>query len=418
MATSIHSREPSRGQPTRKKYKDSCNNCAACKVKCNRDKPQCTRCEDRGLICNYSLSQRSGRRPTIGQAPLNTNASSKSRSNSKEPPAAEDDAAANKKQIPELPPLSVAPSFEPDDFGSIDLSSIISWDSVAGSLNSSDPTPLGPKFDIPYSNYFPELLQESPGMWLGDTSSTDLPTGDVFDISSSVSYVSDTTSLVHVENTDTRSIETKGSTTDSPAQTKSCCSTRTVDVLNRLHTHSSNCCFSEPQNTKSHQGELGSFEDIVTVNRECINAVMTMLECPCSANQQTLFMISMIVDEVLNRYNGTALDCAKGSSDTNPRSSQQTLVFGKYQIEGPDATRMSTAMILGELHLVVRLLQRLSRRSREIGDRDTLMHDVSEQSHTLTTNPMSPSVFVQVEASMRKRLRLVRDNLTQLMKQS
>lgn len=68
-------------------------------------------------------------------------------------------------------------------------------------------------------------------------------------------------------------------------------------------------------------------------------------------------------------------------------------------------------MILGELHLVVRLLQRLSRPSGEIGDTDTLTHDVSEQSH-------EPTVFMQVEASMRKRLRSVRENRTQLLKQS
>jgi hypothetical protein len=247
MATSIHSREPSHSQPTSKKYKDSSNHCSASKVKCNRDKPQCTRCENRGLICNYSLLQRSGRRPTTSQAPSDTNASSKSGTNSKELPAVEDAATANEKQILEHPPLSVAPLFEPDDFGSIDLSTLTSWDSVAGNLNSSDPTPLGPKFDIPYSNYFPELLQESSGLWLSDTSLTDLPTGDVCHRSSSMSYVSDTTSGVDVENTDTRGIETNR---DSPAQTTSCCSTRAVDVLNRLHTHSSNCGSPEPQNTK------------------------------------------------------------------------------------------------------------------------------------------------------------------------
>lgn len=79
---------------------------------------------------------------------------------------------------------------------------------------------------------------------------------------------------------------------------------------------------------------------------------------------------------------------------------------------------MCTALIPGELHLVVRLVQRLSRRSCEIGDRDTLTHDVSEQSHKSTPNHLSLFVFMQVEASMRKRLRSVRENWTRLMKQS
>jgi hypothetical protein len=105
-------------------------------------------------------------------------------------------------------------------------------------------------------------------------------------------------------------------------------------------------------------------------------------------------MLSRIVDEALNRYNGIALDCVKGSSDKHPPPSSQNLAFGKYQIQGPDATRMCTALIPGELHLVVRLVQRLSRRSGEIGDRDTLTHDVSEQIHKSTPNHPSPFVFM------------------------
>ena len=57
---------------------------------------------------------------------------------------------------------------------------------------------------------------------------------------------------------------------------------------------------------------------------------------------------------IVSRH-GIALDCVKGSSDKHPPPSQQSLAFGKYQIQGPDATRMCTAMIPGELHLVVRL---------------------------------------------------------------
>lgn len=56
--------QPSRA---RQRLKDSCNNCALAKVKCNREKPVCSRCQDRDLACSYGLSHRSGRRRTASR---------------------------------------------------------------------------------------------------------------------------------------------------------------------------------------------------------------------------------------------------------------------------------------------------------------------------------------------------------------
>ncbi|KAI0879422.1 hypothetical protein GGS24DRAFT_155996 [Hypoxylon argillaceum] len=48
---------------TRQKYKDSCTHCAGAKVRCSKEKPRCTRCNERGLDCSYGLSYRYGRLP-------------------------------------------------------------------------------------------------------------------------------------------------------------------------------------------------------------------------------------------------------------------------------------------------------------------------------------------------------------------
>ncbi|KAI1322291.1 hypothetical protein F5Y16DRAFT_43117 [Xylariaceae sp. FL0255] len=48
---------------TRQKYKDSCTHCAGAKVRCSKEKPQCMRCNERGLECSYGLSYRYGRLP-------------------------------------------------------------------------------------------------------------------------------------------------------------------------------------------------------------------------------------------------------------------------------------------------------------------------------------------------------------------
>lgn len=51
------------GSQTRRKFKESCSQCAFVKVKCGKEKPTCSRCQARGLRCNYEVSHRAGRRP-------------------------------------------------------------------------------------------------------------------------------------------------------------------------------------------------------------------------------------------------------------------------------------------------------------------------------------------------------------------
>lgn len=50
------------GKRARRRLRDSCNSCALSKVKCNRKQPACERCENRGILCHYSPSRRTGKR--------------------------------------------------------------------------------------------------------------------------------------------------------------------------------------------------------------------------------------------------------------------------------------------------------------------------------------------------------------------
>jgi len=55
-----------------RKLKDSCNECAASKVKCTREQPECTRCLSRGFACVYSTSRRRGKHkasPIVKRSP-------------------------------------------------------------------------------------------------------------------------------------------------------------------------------------------------------------------------------------------------------------------------------------------------------------------------------------------------------------
>ncbi|TPX18778.1 uncharacterized protein E0L32_011527 [Thyridium curvatum] len=52
---------------SRKKLRESCNNCAISKVKCTKEHPQCQRCEDREMQCHYSPTRRTGKRRAWSQ---------------------------------------------------------------------------------------------------------------------------------------------------------------------------------------------------------------------------------------------------------------------------------------------------------------------------------------------------------------
>ena len=46
----------------RRKIRESCNSCSSQKIRCGKQRPSCARCVAKGLECNYSYSQRTGRR--------------------------------------------------------------------------------------------------------------------------------------------------------------------------------------------------------------------------------------------------------------------------------------------------------------------------------------------------------------------
>jgi hypothetical protein len=67
MVYSMSEREASDQTPV--KLRDSCNPCAAAKVRCNKEKPSCSRCSSRKTRCEYGASKRSGRQSTTAVNP-------------------------------------------------------------------------------------------------------------------------------------------------------------------------------------------------------------------------------------------------------------------------------------------------------------------------------------------------------------
>ncbi|KAK6858848.1 hypothetical protein PG995_004701 [Apiospora arundinis] len=65
------------------RLRDSCQACAASKVKCSKDKPTCSRCESRYMPCQYFAIKRPGRRRDNTRAnSTNSTNSNKNKNNS------------------------------------------------------------------------------------------------------------------------------------------------------------------------------------------------------------------------------------------------------------------------------------------------------------------------------------------------
>ncbi|KAL4815790.1 hypothetical protein BDW67DRAFT_185509 [Aspergillus spinulosporus] len=54
---------PATTGPAGLKLRDSCNRCAASKIKCSKEKPTCARCARQGRPCEYFATKRAGRKP-------------------------------------------------------------------------------------------------------------------------------------------------------------------------------------------------------------------------------------------------------------------------------------------------------------------------------------------------------------------
>ncbi|KAK2592463.1 hypothetical protein QQS21_009842 [Conoideocrella luteorostrata] len=80
------SRRPARTMAYSLKLKDSCQSCAAAKIRCPKEKPACSNCANRGIKCIYSIARRPGRTRDASRANGTTTKRKTNSSPSSSPP--------------------------------------------------------------------------------------------------------------------------------------------------------------------------------------------------------------------------------------------------------------------------------------------------------------------------------------------
>jgi Aflatoxin regulatory protein/Fungal Zn(2)-Cys(6) binuclear cluster domain len=391
-----------RQTPARKRLKDSCNNCASMKVKCSKDKPTCTRCEDREIECYYSPSQRSGRRVSAAPAsntnttpaePINIESNSKLSNNTSNGLGSDDPQYSYYRQnffdgdaLPLWGGEGIS-NFNLDNSAFNSGTTTPQTDALMGNtgFTSMDQCFNGPDFSP--SNAFDNvdsLLNNFNG---GSFSSP--PTPPFSDSYSNPFF-------------DDKRCNTNGVHS---------CLTLALNILPILHIPPPTCSVASIRPSER-TSSCPTIDNVISTNKAVLDSITMVLSCSCSLDEHLAFILSLIAFKVMAWYAAAARDADEDDSDhssppTTERVQHLSITVGKYRLKGAEHSRMRAQLILSELHRVVRSVELLSKRFERARLRSSMPATPGEEHTMARSDWISASIFVQLEADLRKRLQAV-----------
>ncbi|KAF2691145.1 hypothetical protein K458DRAFT_327311 [Lentithecium fluviatile CBS 122367] len=388
------------------KLRDSCDACASSKVKCHKQKPTCSRCQKRGVACHYLATKRAGRRydsqrvdsthfsPVAGSEPqleqfdldawFGTSTTTGSTGSS-----------GDDMFLQQL--LSTTTS-------TIGTPSIQSSAVNSASTGSNDDLFMRHSISTVSTPCTPS---NSLGLGSGVLSPANLSTMDLDD------YLPSTMNLWTPDMpescaTDTlppldSSRESQPSGPDTTTAAPDSCLTRATQIMQQQFRQqitpktSDTSCTLSVQADKPHT-PVPALDAVIDANKQTIDAVGAMLQCPCLHDGYLLTILSLIVFKVLDSYGAAA----------NAPEVQKTDVDAAEE----DALYMAAQRVLGELHRVQRLVNQLSVKIKEQTTTDAQGGKTSgtttpsgERRESEVSLPFSTVMLCQLEADMRKRLK-------------
>lgn len=314
--------------PTSSKLRDSCHTCALSKVKCPKEKPSCSRCETRGITCQYFVVKRPGRRrmSTSPNSPNKSNNNNNDNDNDNShddgaPAAADADAIGTDNTIHFItpPPSLSSTSLQPENALVADFSDALSA--------------LG---DVGMSPGLPDFGSELPSMNFFMTS---------MDASFGLPVLDDIAALIPAESMPSTH---QTSVTCSDACPGGCL-TRALDLLKSISVDA-----SAPSGASASPPQA-----LLLENKLSTDVVNRMLACSCTEDGFLLTVLSMIVLKVLGRY------AAAAGRDAARRPG---CGYGTPRADGDERQRIAAQLVLSELHRVQRLVNQLSPRLKEPRD--------------------------------------------------
>ncbi|RMZ74755.1 hypothetical protein DV737_g5770, partial [Chaetothyriales sp. CBS 132003] len=363
------------------KLRDTCESCATAKVRCSKDKPQCSRCRTRGLRCAYGTSRRSGRASSSQNTAQKR--ADQSKSNAPREPALAHDAVNQDEWLASL--LASEPSSDPFHCATASHSDSSTVErSFQDSLDYGDPMyspPFGPggDIDIVINNDLTTLTGESMG--------TNRDRHDCLSVGLDLF----------------RRCSIAGSFTPCPR-------------------HMSLSGDTLPPN----------LEIIASLNSHVLEPLSSILDCSCTSNSSLVTIISMILFKVIAHYARAAKSSRVGSAASSDDDGPESQFFMMDVLEASHSTchslkdgrcthgdrqsRAAGRAILQDLYRVQDIVDRFSVQAQtarlqdvQDGSDSTCGQDSSGIQAAISGHllPLSNTFSVQVLAELRRRLRAV-----------
>ncbi|KAL4794855.1 aflatoxin regulatory protein-domain-containing protein [Aspergillus venezuelensis] len=437
------------GQQPRK-LRDSCIHCANSKVKCNKEKPICSRCVRRRLDCEYKISRRTGRTSRAVNQPSGS---------------------ASLTRIADDP--TVSPAIQPACF-SLTQPPIVSQAAQASSTSTQTPL-LTPITTVPYHEISQDrCIPQTPDLWRSLLSPNAF-TGDVRDLASLIPMPADVDDIFasvipspHFVNSNldpmtgddfTRSMSVSDlplfptpavsdiksiHTADTNSHRSGNCLTIILDILRNLFPSTSMACRFPCGEQKTH---VRTLQTVVSENKQIIDTINIVLDCPCSHDGYMISIVSLAVFKLMSWY----IAAAKGqmasfredvmwerdypnqseSVGRSPLEDQALCTaapIGEPYSNNDNPNRMAAQLVLSELHQVQRLVNVLALRLENIRLKSSFSSAAAfnssggnadhSQFEFTRASPLSGSTLSQLEEDLRKCLRAVSSETIDILRQA
>jgi hypothetical protein len=351
----------------RRKIRDSCNNCSGQKIRCGKQRPACARCATKKLQCNYSYSQRTGRRsssmnsatkdapnvaflPAIPDSPTATcdpsamfgSALSLESSTSPKPAQASD--------YPMDSPMEFAtsPFDDPTLFPDLNFDFLVSpSDNTAPSISSSNGAAETAEQKYIDSDQLWQNLPNANSVFNYDTLKT-VSAHPIFD---------------------KEQIESFRKTLSQVNQRGHDCMALALQVVNDLSVMREPCMtsISDPMACMdSSKAELRDVDTVLFINRDAAQSVKRILDCTCSNDQAVSMACYLATTKIVDWY-GAAIEAVGERAEDKERFSKISLTskssqgamadriiarpifMGKYCLDSEVQRVVRAQVVLGEL---------------------------------------------------------------------
>lgn len=370
----------------------------------------CTRCEDRGILCEYVPSQRSGRRSITG--PDQANPFSTTTAPRSAPPQSSPLKARSTTFTTFNPALNTSLGFHAAENGefadfrirALDSEYLPQWGtgtlptpttdgSVYGSAGLSPSATSCTYSPISNSGFVPMDISLNGGP------EPDIPTG--FD---ALEFYRDESSKIFKV----------------PPERPHSCLSLALDNLSILYIAPPTCTLASisPCMHKSLTTDY-----IICRNKKIIESISIMLGCSCSLDGSLAFIIALITFQVLAWYDAAVKDVDGDQTNASAgRALEQIMhipiAVRKDQSESIQHRRMRAQLILNELNCVGGFVKHLSQRFKEARAQAEINLSTEKSgldAGGIRIGHLSGSILVQLEADIKQRLHAVAKNTMEIL---